>query len=81
MTSSNLTENQITLYSNDRILRWPEVHQRVGISRSHVHNLVSHGKFPPPIKLGERASGWVEREIDDWLQKRIKISRAVQEVV
>lgn len=77
MTNSNLTASQTTLYSNDRILRWPEVHQRVGICRSHVHNLVSQEKFPPPIKLGERASGWVEREIDDWLQKRIKTSRAV----
>lgn len=44
----------------DRVLRFPEVKTRVGLCRSHIHNLVSQGKFPAPIKLGARASGWLE---------------------
>ena len=59
----------------DRVLRFPEVKTRVGLCRSHIHNLVSQGKFPAPIKLGARASGWLESEIDQFIQFRIEESR------
>jgi prophage regulatory protein len=58
-----------------RIIRWPIVHDKVGLCRSHVHKLVSQGRFPHPIKLGLRSSGWVESEVDTWLEQRIAESR------
>lgn len=58
-----------------RIIRWPAVHNKVGLCRSHVHKLVSQGTFPQPIKLGIRSSGWVESEVDQWLEHRIADSR------
>jgi len=58
-----------------RIIRWPIVHDKVGLCRSHVHKLVSQGLFPRQIKLGLRSSGWVESEIDTWLEQRIAESR------
>jgi prophage regulatory protein len=61
---------------NDRVLRWPEVKQRVGLCRSHAHNLVTQGKFPAPIKLGARASGWLESEINSWIENQISNSRS-----
>jgi prophage regulatory protein len=60
---------------NPRIIRWPIVHDKVGLCRSHVHKLVSQGLFPRPIKLGLRSSGWVESEVDTWLEQRIAESR------
>lgn len=74
MTESNPT-NLITPLQSERILRWPEVKHRIGYSRSHTHNLIAEGKFPAPIKLGGRASGWVESEISEWIESRIDISR------
>jgi prophage regulatory protein len=59
----------------DNILRWPEVQARIPISRSHAHALAAQGKFPKPIKLGPRASGWLESEINTWLADRIAQSR------
>ena len=59
----------------DNILRWPELAKRVPISRSHAHALAAQGKFPKPIKLGPRASGWLESEINSWLLERIADSR------
>ena len=49
--------------------------------RSRPRGLEPHvaqqkGEFPKPIKLGVRASAWVEREIDEWLRDRIAESRA-----
>ena len=57
------------------ILRWPDVHARIGLSRSHTHALIVQRKFPPPLKLGPRASGWLESEIDDWIAERVAESR------
>ena len=64
--------------TNPRIIRWPEVYNKVGMCRSHVHKLVSQGLFPPPIKLSEngRASGWIEAEVDEYLEQRIAESRS-----
>ena len=61
--------------STERILRWPEVQRCTGICRSNAYKLISEGKFPPPIKLGERASGWLESEINNWIKERINKSR------
>jgi prophage regulatory protein len=54
------------------ILRRKQVEQRTGLPRSTMYLLISEGKFPKPIKLGQRSAGWVEHEIEDWLVKRIK---------
>lgn len=61
---------------NNAVLRWPEVAKIVPISRSHAHALAAKGKFPKPIKLGPRASGWLESEINAWLVERIAESRS-----
>ena len=59
----------------DRILRWPEVHERVGYCRSNIYYLIQANEFPSPIKLGARAVGWLESDIDDWMEYRISFSR------
>jgi prophage regulatory protein len=60
----------------ERFLRWPAVSRRVGICRSYAHALAAEGRFPRPVKLGNRASAWVESQIDQWVADRIAESRA-----
>ena len=43
-----------------KILRLPDVIDRVGFSRSTIYAFVSGGYFPPPIKIGPRAVGWLD---------------------
>ncbi len=62
---------------SNRILRWPETLQKVGLCRSQIHNLISKGQFPSQIKLSERASGFLEEDINDWINSRVKASRGV----
>ena len=58
------------------ILRWPEVSQRTGYkSKSHVEQMEKKGLFPPSVKIGSRAKGWVSVEITEWIQERIAESR------
>lgn len=57
------------------ILRLPAVKARTGLSRSSIYLRVAQGRFPSPISLGDRAVGWVEAEIDRWVQQQIERSR------
>lgn len=58
-----------------RILRLPAVKASTGLSRSTIYLRVAKGTFPKPVSLGERAVGWVESEIQQWLEQRIEASR------
>ena len=58
------------------ILRLPQVKLRVGLSRSSIYLAVSRGNFPKPVRLGARAVGWLESEVDVWLRQQIERSRA-----
>ena len=54
-----------------KILKVKEVAAELNVSVQQIYKLVSKGKFPKPIKLGERGSGWLTSEIDAWLQSRV----------
>ena len=54
-----------------RILKVKQVAEEINVSVPQVYKLVSLGRFPKPIKLGERGSGWLTSEIDAWLQSRV----------
>lgn len=46
-----------------KILRMPDVLKAMGISKRKLWYDINEGKFPAPVKLGERAIGWFEDEI------------------
>lgn len=58
-----------------QIRKLSEVKNTTGLSGSTVYRLAKEGKFPKPIKLGERSSGWLSSEIEKWLEERITASR------
>ena len=58
-----------------RILRLEAVLDKTGLSRSLIYQLVSEGNFPAQIHLGARSVGWIEAEVDDWINTRIAMSR------
>ena len=55
------------------ILRRKQVEKRTGLSRSTIYLRIQEGNFPRPIKLGARAVGWLENEIEAWLAARMEI--------
>lgn len=58
-----------------RILRLPKVEEKTGYKHTTIYEMVKAGSFPTPISLGPRAVGWVESEIDEWIDGRILASR------
>ena len=59
----------------NNILRLPAVKARTGLSRSTIYLRIGEGSFPTPVSLGGRAVGWIETEINDWLNQQIEASR------
>ncbi|MCB9989973.1 MAG: AlpA family transcriptional regulator [Rhodospirillales bacterium] len=55
----------------ERFLRLSDVMARTGLSRSSIYLSISKGNFPQNINLGSRSVGWLESEIDTWIQTRI----------
>lgn len=60
---------------HDKILRLPHVKHNTGLSRSSIYGHIAKGDFPKPIKLGERAVGWLESDIQSWLAEKVSASK------
>ncbi len=68
------------------ILRRKQVEARTGLSRSTIYSKLRHNPkrpadydptFPVPVSIGAKAVGWLEHEIDAWLNAQVKKSRTV----
>lgn len=53
-----------------RILRLSGVKAKTGLGHDTIYRGAREGWFPKPIKLTPRASGWIEAEIDAWIEQR-----------
>ena len=53
------------------VLRLPTVKTRTGLSRSTIYSLIKKNSFPKQILLGTRSVGWLEQDIENWIESRI----------
>jgi prophage regulatory protein len=56
--------------NNERILLWPEVKERTGLSRTTVWREVRAQRFPEPVALTTHRVGWLEAEVQNWIAAR-----------
>ena len=64
------------LFMSIRILRLPAVKDRTGLSRSTIYGLIADGRFPRQFRLGPRAVGWREADIEHWIAARTTSTEA-----
>lgn len=57
------------------ILRLPAVKKCTGLSRSTIYLRMANNEFPASISLGGRAVGWLEEDVNNWLEQKIEASR------
>ena len=50
-----------------KIIRLSKVEERTGYSKATIYRKMADGSFPKARKLGDRAVGWLEHEIDEWI--------------
>ncbi|MBB6189006.1 AlpA family phage regulatory protein [Rhodanobacter sp. MP7CTX1] len=58
-----------------RLLRLRDVLARTGLSRSGLYEIASKEGALRPVKLGRRASAWIEQEVTQFIEERIRSSR------
>jgi predicted DNA-binding transcriptional regulator AlpA len=56
--SSNTPEATRVPSTNRRLLRLPEVRQKVGLSRSAIYKLIAEGQSPRQIPIGPSTVAW-----------------------
>lgn len=61
-----------------RFLRLPEVEQASGYRRTAIYEKMNLGEFPKSYPLGARAVGWLDEEIENWIESRIKAAGVVK---
>mgnify|MGYP000011019942 CR=1 FL=1 len=59
-----------------KILRLSAAKDLTGLSRSSIYLMMRAGTFPKNISLGARAVGWLEADIQGWIDSRITASNA-----
>ena len=59
-----------------KILRLPQVCELTGLCRSMIYQMEADLRFPQRVRIGVRAVGWLEKEVNAWVVTRITISRS-----
>ena len=67
--------NSVHPARQQRISRLPEVKAKTGFGRSTIYAPIyiqreANGEFPRSIRIGARAVGWLESDIDQWIETR-----------
>ena len=55
----------------EEIIRLSDLPQYTGLKRTQIQHYIDKGEFPQPIRLGERAKGWLASEVRAWQHRRI----------
>lgn len=53
-----------------RLLRFPAVRERTGLSRSTIWRLERRGEFPKHHRISPNVVAWVERDVVKWIESR-----------
>lgn len=62
---------EVLVAQSESLERKRDVLRRIGLSNSQLYRLLAAGRFPRPVKLGDRAIAFVRSEVDRWLAERI----------
>lgn len=60
----------MTLPSETRLIRLPEVRHWTGRSRAAIYQAMREGTFPKSIAIGPRTRAWRTDEIQSWIEAR-----------
>lgn len=56
--------------SRQLLIRLTDLCEQLAISRSTIYCWVSEGKFPPPVRIGDRAVRWRVADVQAWCGAR-----------
>jgi prophage regulatory protein len=54
-----------------KLLRFPAIRERTGLSRSTIWRLERHGDFPKHRRISANVVAWVEAEVMSWIHSKV----------
>ncbi len=57
-----------TVHDEGGLLSRPDVERLVGLKKSTIYQRIKEGRFPAPVRNGERLSSWRESDIRNWIR-------------
>lgn len=66
-----IARDSVATAKHVRMLKLPDVEAKTGLSRETIYRGGREGWFPKPVKISQVATGWVEGEIEAYLEARI----------
>ena len=55
-----------------RILNAQKVAEQISVSVSQLRRMTKSGSFPKPIKLSKTRVGWLEADVDAWIERAME---------
>lgn len=56
-----------------KIIRLNEVKESTGLGRASIYAYMAEDRFPKPVPIGDRAVGWIDSEIQSWIEEKIEL--------
>ena len=53
-----------------KVLRKKDIREKLGLSDVTIWRMERDGDFPQRIKIGPNSVGWIESEVDQWIEQR-----------
>lgn len=66
---------------SSNIIRLPQAIAKTGLSRSTIYSLVARGEFPKRIQLSTRSMGFLESEINEWIENKLSQRGQVNKMI
>ena len=63
------------------ILRIKKVIEKTGLAKSTIYKKIAEKEFPKPISLSVKAVGWLESDIQKWIEEKIILTANQNEKV
>jgi prophage regulatory protein len=60
---------------NRVLITYRDVEAMTGFKRAYFYREMERGQFPLPVKVGRKSVRWVESEIREWTEDRIREDR------
>ena len=55
-----------------KFIKLRDVMELTSLSRATIYRFIAEGRFPKQVNLGGYSVAWVESEVMEWLEERIR---------
>lgn len=56
---------------DQKIIRKPALFSKIGLSDATIWRMEKMGDFPKRLRLGGNSCGWLEAEVNEWIETRL----------